>query len=93
MKIFYIAACGALMCLTACATTGKLDPKIVTKEVNVEIVKSCIPADFPEPAAAYADDNMAAVTDPVERITRRAAANQQRRARLAVVEPIVKICR
>lgn len=92
MKLFYISAAGALMCLGACATPGKLDPKVEIKDVPVAVAISCVPKDTPAPGA-YADDAIAQVQDPVERTKLRGAANQQRKARLAVIEPIVQGCR
>lgn len=91
MKILMIA--GACALLAACATDGVgLDPKVEIKEVPILAPVSCVPKDTPQPGA-YADANMASITDPVERMKARAGANQQRKARLAVVEPILAGCR
>lgn len=88
MKVFYISAAGLLM--VACAT-DQGPPQTVT--VQVPVVRPCVSADVPDAPATYADDGLDQVADPVERIQRRAAANQQRKARLAVIEPVVKSCR
>ena len=87
MKTFYISAV-VLMCLGACATKPT-----APIEVRIPVSTPCVSADVPAPPASYADDALASVTDPVERTQRRAAANLQRKARLAIVEPVLAACR
>lgn len=76
--------------LAGCATVVP-EPKVVTKEVLVPVSRACVPSSLP-PAPAYADDGMV-TNDPVERTLRRGGANQQRKARLAILEPIIAACR
>lgn len=90
----------ALMALTAllvlaiggCATPP--EPKVRTVEVLVPIRAACVPPEVPPPPASYADDVLP--TDPAaaaERYRLTAAASQQRKARLAILEPVIAGCR
>lgn len=81
----------ALVALAACGTTR--EPQIRTVEVKVPILQACVPADLPPKPAAYADDRLAATTPPDERYKAVATANQQRKARLARIEPVIAGCR
>lgn len=78
------------LAMSGCATTAAPEPKVVTKEVLVPVVRSCVPKDVPEPGS-YADDVPG--KDPAERFQKAAGANQQRKARLALIEPILSMCR
>lgn len=80
----------ALFFTCACATPS--EPKIVPKEVKVEVTRACVPVDVPAPPTAYADADQSTLS-PEERYLAIARANQQRRARLAVVEPVIAGCR
>lgn len=75
---------------SGCATTGTPEPKVVVKEVQVPVLRSCVPKDLPEPGA-YADDVPG--KDAAERFQKAAGANQQRKARLALIELVLSLCR
>jgi hypothetical protein len=78
-----LAACGSLR-----------EPRIRTVEVKVPVRVACTPKDFPEAPAAYADDALSTALDAAaERYRQIAAANEQRKARLALAEPVVAGCR
>lgn len=79
-----------MLVLAGCATTPQAAPP---KEVLIPVVKPCITNAVPPAPAGYADDDLAATPDPVERLKKVGAANQQRRARLSVLEPAVAACR
>lgn len=87
---FLLVLLGALV---GCATPPPPEPRVVTKEVQVPVVKACVPTDTPAPPAHYADEGLQAVADPVERLQRIGAANQQRKQRLAITEPVLAACR
>jgi hypothetical protein len=76
--------------LAACSTSR--EPELRTVEVIVPITRACVPADVPR-ASAYADDALTDRTPPDERYKAIAIANEQRRARLARLEPIIASCR
>ena len=80
---------GLALVLAGCETVPK-EPRVVTRDVLVPVVRSCVPKDIPEPGA-YADDVPG--KDAAERFQKAAGANQQRKARLAILEPILKVCR
>lgn len=82
----WVGAC--VLLLAGCA--GHAPP---IREVMVPIAAPCITKIIPEPPESYADDGLAQVKDPAERMKRVGAANQQRRSRLAILEPAVKACR
>ena len=77
--------------LGGCATAP--EPRIITKEVLVPVVKACVPADLAPKPASYADDGLNSATAPDERYLATARANQERKARLARVEPVLESCR
>lgn len=93
MKMTYFSS--AVMCaaLAGCATDHPSDPEIQIQQVSVPVATSCVPADVPPPPATYPDDAIAQMSDPVDRTLARAAANQLRKARLAILEPVIKGCR
>ena len=78
------------LALSGCATTGAPEPKVTVKEVQVPVLRSCVPKDLPEPGT-YADDVPG--KDAAERFQKAAGANQQRKARLALIEPVLSLCR
>jgi hypothetical protein len=78
------------LALSACATAP--EPKIVTKEVKVPVPVSCVPKELPA-APTYADGALRPTTPPDERYRLTAQANAERRARLALTEPILALCR
>ncbi|MFN3585206.1 hypothetical protein [Phenylobacterium sp.] len=78
--------------LAACAT-NRAEPEIRTVEVQVPVAKACVPADLPAKPSAYADDALDGTTPPDERYRLTATANQQRKARLARIEPVIAACR
>jgi hypothetical protein len=95
-RITFLIAITAAAALAGCESTGRAaleKPMPPIHEVEIPIAAACVPKDTPPKPTAYADDGMAQMSDPVERTKARAAANQQRRARLAVLEPIIEGCR
>lgn len=82
---------GAAVALAGCGTTR--EAKVRTVEVKVPVRVACVPADLPPKPAAYADDGLTSGTPPDERYKAIAAANQERKARLARTEPIIAACR
>lgn len=89
MKALFLAPA---LFLAACATTNA-EPEIRTVEVKVPVREACVPADLPPKPSSYADDALNAGTPPDERYKAIAVANQQRKARLARVEPVISGCR
>lgn len=81
-----------LLAASGCATPVAREPKVVVKEVQVQVpvLRSCVPKDLPGPGA-YADDVPG--KDAAERFQKAAGANQQRKARLALIEPVLSLCR
>lgn len=80
----------AALALAGCATTA--EPVIRVVEVKTPIRVACIPPDVPPPPTVYADENSSHMT-PEERYLAIARANQERRARLSRIEPVVELCR
>lgn len=87
---FILAA--AVLLLAGCETAPKRDARIETRMVEVPIRESCIPATLPA-APPYSDDDLKSEPDPAKRLLKVGAANQERRARLAALEPVVEACR
>lgn len=80
--------------LEACATDAAPAPQARVVTVEVPVARPCIPRDqVPDPPPAYADADLANAPDAAERYRLVAAANAQRKARLAVVEPAIAACR
>jgi len=78
--------------LTACAHAP--EPRIVTKEVLIPVRQACVPDDVPGAPSSYPDDNLPSAPElAAERYRLTAAANERRRARLSVLEPVVASCR
>lgn len=60
----------------------------------VPIREACVPVDFPKAPPGYADDTLPPGADHlVDRFRLRSSANEARKARLAVVEPVIASCR
>jgi hypothetical protein len=88
----YLLIVGALA-LAGCSTVpAKSTSPAIPKVERFLVPVPCVTSETPEPGQ-YADDHVADMTDPVTRMTARAAANQQRKARLALLEPVIKACR
>lgn len=85
-----IPAAFAALALASCATTA--EPEIRTVTVKVPLRIACVPADLPPPPTSYADENSSHMT-PEDRYLAIARANQERRARLTRLEPVVDLCR
>ena len=79
--------------LSGCETAGRRDPETRTVEVLVPVSKPCVDPATPQPPDSYSDDGVDQLGDPVERVRRRAAGLQERKARLAILEPVVAACR
>jgi hypothetical protein len=80
----------ALVC-GGCAHTPA--PRVETVTVKVPIIAACVPASLP-PAPAYADAHLPRGAEHlVDRYRLGASANEARKARLAVVEPVIAACR
>lgn len=93
MKAHHIAGVGIMiLMLSACAHTP--EPKIVTREVKVPVIAPCVSAAVPPAPTSYPDDHLpegpAAVVD---RYRLKLAANERRKARLAIIEPVIAGCR
>lgn len=85
-----------LAVLCACSSVPKPEPQVRTIEVKVPVREACAPGrdQLPNPPAGYADAGLSAdVGDAAERYRRIATANEQRKARLALVEPVIAACR
>lgn len=81
----------AALALAGCASHPK---PLTTLTALVPIKEACVPADFPPAPAGYADDHPPqGAAHLVDRFRLGAAANAARKARLAVVEPVVEHCR
>lgn len=81
-----------LLTAGSCATTS--DPIIVTRDVLIEVARSCIPAkEDPGDPPVYKDAYLKSAADPAERYQMIASANLQRRGRLEPLERILKACR
>lgn len=81
-----------VLLLAACASTGKEAP-VRTVEVKVPVRVACVPSDLAPKPAGYADDGLTRATPPDERYRATAQANEERKARLARVEPVIASCR
>lgn len=88
--IVLLIAVGLTGFLGGCATTA--EPQIRTVEVKVPVRVACVPKDVPPAPTSYADENSSHMT-PEERYLAIARANQERRARLTRLEPVVELCR
>jgi hypothetical protein len=87
-----LIAVAPLVLLAACGSLR--EPRTRTVEVKVPVRVACTPKGLPEAPAAYADDALPIAQDAApERYRQIAAANEQRRARLALLEPVVAGCR
>jgi hypothetical protein len=89
MRASFVLA--AALELAACGTLGHRAPPL--PEVRIPIVQTCITDKVPRPPKSYADDGLAKVADPAERMRRVAAANFERKGRLEILEPVVRACR
>lgn len=85
IPILFLAACG----------TVPAEPKVRVVEAKIAVASSCIPKDKdPGPPKAYADAVLPTGAEAVaQRFQFIAAANEQRKARLALLEPILPACR
>lgn len=82
------ALIASLMLLAGC---GALRPR---PPVLVPVREACTPRDFPPAPQTYADDALPTAPEAAaERYRQIAAANAQRKARLALVEPVIAACR
>jgi hypothetical protein len=80
------------LALTACQTPT--EPKVQIREVQVPIRQACVPTETPQPPASYPDDTQPKGPEHLaERLRNIAAANELRRGRLAILEPVIKACR
>jgi hypothetical protein len=85
---------GLLGCLALAACSTTAEPKVRTVEVKVPVRVACVPADTAEPPASYPDARLPTAAEAIaERFQLIAAANEARKARLALIEPIVAGCR
>lgn len=85
-----IAVAVVLPLLCGCAT--KAEPQIRTVEVKVPVTRPCVAPDVPPPPR-YADGDLNSATPPDQRYLKTATANQERKARLARIEPVIAACR
>lgn len=93
MSRFLILSALALA-LAGCTRPDRPEPKVRVVATSVEIRRPCVDqAQDPGPPIAYADAHLRAAPDAAERYRLTAAANQQRKARLALLEPVLEACR
>ena len=80
----------ALLLVGACATAPA--PKIITREVKIPVSSACVPHDLPAKPAHYADEAITDATSDDQFVILTAKANQERKKRLAEVEPVIAGC-
>jgi len=83
------------LALPACATTSPPEPVVRTIEVRVPVAVPCVPDGLSEPPE-YVDSRealLAARDDPALAYALVQAGRDQRDARLAMLEPIIRGCR
>lgn len=85
IAMFTLAACGSV----------PAEPKVKIVESHIAVATSCIPRDKdPGPPKPYADANLPTAREAIaQRFQFIAAANEERKGRLAVLEPILAACR
>lgn len=93
LNTFVRHVCVSAVALTCSACATAPEPKVRTVEVRIPIREACVPADLPAKPETYADERLDAGTPPETRYLAVATANQQRRARLARIEPVIAGCR
>lgn len=90
MIIAVVVICVAL---SGCAPRTPHEPRLTPVVAKVPIAVSCVPSTI-GPPPAYADAALPAGSAAlVDRYRLRGVASEQRKARLAVVEPIIAACR
>lgn len=81
----------AFILLGGCAT---VEPTLRGTVARVPIHAACVPAKVPPRPAGYADDNLPrGAANLVTRYRLGASANEARKARLAILEPVIEACR
>ena len=83
--------CGALLTLTACATTPPT-PQIVTKTVQVAVPVACRPAIGAAPAYPDTDPALKAAPDVYQRVRLLVAGRLERVAREAELTAALSAC-
>lgn len=92
MRLVIIPALALLA--PACATTQTPEPITETVEVRVPVAVPCVPDSVPgEPEYADSDEALLAAEDAAEFYALVLAGRDQRTARLAELEPIIRGCR
>lgn len=93
MKSSLATVCLGLLA-SACATSTLPEPVVNDVEVFIPVPVSCVPESVP-PADPYADTNEALLdAEGVdERFRLLIVGREQRKARLAIVEPVLEGCR
>lgn len=90
----WLAISALALCFTQAGCSTAREPVIRTVEVKVPVRQACVPASVPSQPSSYPDDNLPTAAEAAaERYRLIAAANERRKARLAVVEPIISGCR
>jgi len=85
--MLFFAAIGVIGCSSA------PKPTIEIQRVEVPVMKPCVPKVVKDgKPARYPDEGVEADPDPASRYQRIAAANELRKGRLAVVEPVISTC-
>ena len=78
--------------LMGCAT--RPEPKVIYRDVKVEVPVTCVPADtMPPPEGLETKESLKSEPDEAIRLTRMAADWAIRVARMEVTEPVVAGCR
>lgn len=88
MKALFLAP---VLLLAACASVPEERIRIV--ETKVPVPRACVPLSLEAKPAAYADADLSNGTPPDERYRLTAQANQERKSRLAKIEPVIAGCR
>lgn len=84
----------ALVIASALVGCGHTPARVQTVTALIPVKEACVPKDFPPPPAGYADDDLpAGPAHLVDRFKLRSSANEARKGRLALVEPVISKCR
>lgn len=80
-----------LLILAGCSTAPK--PSVQIQTVQVPVTAPCVPRAVKDGRPAhYPDEGIERDPDPAARYLHIAQANEMRKARLAIVEPIISTC-
>lgn len=84
----------AALALTGCGTPGRLEPKIVTRDVLKPVAAACVPSSLRgEPTYPDTDEALKSAGGAADRYGLLAAGRSLRKQRLAELEPVIRSCR